>query len=716
MQRVATSHPRKRGTVPVQYNKTEAPLLEPGQDDGRKRSSIPGRGNALKAGTVLQNRYRVLEVRGVGGMSTVYKARDLRFTSVDRQCAIKEMFNSAEDAKMRSLRLANFQREASLLATLTHSAIPRIYDYFEQQGTIYLVLELIHGEDLETLLSENGMPFEQSQILDWGLALCSVISYLHNQKPEPIIFRDLKPSNIMIRKEDNALMLVDFGIARSFAPQQKGTMIGTEGYAPPEQYKGIADARGDIYALGATLHHLATGSDPRSETPFTFGQRPPRKLNPALSPQFEELILRCVAYSPNDRPQSAEDVRHILEQIKYATYAKIDEAAPAVTIRTVEAVAADERERSAGSRMLGDSDQLAENASIDPGASSRSSSAPLEPELVHEVKPTIQPDEVLEEKRLDWTVKTSEEIRGSASFAGGSIYVGSYDGNVYSIDDSDGSVRWRFKTQSGIVSKPAIQSEMVIFGSEDKTIYAVSRSSGRAIWSFRTNDKVRSSPFVDDKSVLVGSDDGHLYRLDRQKGVVTWRYRTFAPVRSSPVCVDDKVVFGSDDGFLYTVNRESGSLLWRVNVDAPVMSTPAIAGDRVVIGVSDGSIRGFALRDGKSLWQHTSRKAVLASAVIDNEVAYIGSADGHMYAINITTGKQAWRSQVCRQITSSAVIDGNKLLVGGNDAVFYCLNKSDGSVLWTFGTGGAIVARPVLTNDHIVFGSLDGSIYALVRG
>ena len=207
-------------------------------DQKQKRNIVPGRNNLLKPGTVLQNRYRILEIRGVGGMSTVYKARDLRFTSVDRLCAVKEMFNSAEDAKLRQLRLANFHREASLLATLTHASIPRIYDYFEQQGTVYLVLELIHGDDLETLLSQRGQPFEEQQIVEWAITLTSVIGSLHNQKPEPIIFRDLKPSNIMIRQDDGALMLVDFGIARSFAPQQKGTMIGTEGYAPPGAVQG----------------------------------------------------------------------------------------------------------------------------------------------------------------------------------------------------------------------------------------------------------------------------------------------------------------------------------------------------------------------------------------------------------------------------------------------------------------------------------------------
>jgi serine/threonine protein kinase len=656
---------------------------------------------------VLQNRYRILDIRGVGGMSTVYKARDLRFTSVDRLCAVKEMFNSAEDAKLRQVRLANFQREASLLATLKHPAIPPIFDYFEQQGTIYLVLELVDGDDLETLLSQRGSPFEQEQVIDWAIALCSVVSYLHNQKPEPIIFRDLKPSNIMIRAEDQTLKLVDFGIARTFAPQQKGTMIGTEGYAPPEQYKGIADARGDIYAMGATLHHLATGSDPRSETPFTFGQRPPRKLNPSLSPAFEELILRCVAYSPSERPQSAEDVRHILEQIKFSLYGQAAaaqlqiEPPPSPTHASpngVEAVAADKRERSAGSNMLGTDAPEA----VDPSAA---------PELSE----TATTPEVSAEERLDWSLKTGDEIRGSASAASGAIYIGSYDGQLYALDESDGSVRWRFKTQKGIVSRPAPFSEMVVFGSEDKSVYAVSRSSGRAIWSFRTDAPVRSSPLVEDKACFVGSDDGYLYRIDRGRGHVTWRYKTFGPVRSSPVSGGQHILFGSDDGYLYTVNKETGSLVWRYQIGAVVQSSPLVHETMAIVGASDGAIRGFTLADGKLAWTIQTNKPVIASPCAWESTVYCGSADGHMYAIDLTSGKLQWKAQVCRQITSTAVVTDREIYVGGNDAVFYCLHRKDGRTAWTFGAGGPIVSRPLLTDDHIIFGSVDCSVYALNR-
>ncbi|MEA2597795.1 MAG: eukaryotic-like serine/threonine-protein kinase [Thermomicrobiales bacterium] len=670
-------------TVPVPAGKTEAALVEPGQEDGRtKRPATPGRPNVLKPGTVLQNRYRVLDVLGVGGMSTVYRARDLRFTSVERLCAIKEMFNSTEDPKLRQLRLSNFQREAALLATLTHSAIPRIYDYFEQQGTIYLVLELIHGLDLETLLSQRAEPFEEAAVIDWTLELSSVLEYLHGQEPEPVIFRDLKPSNIMIR-DDGRLMLVDFGIARSFAPQQRGTMIGTEGYAPPEQYRGIADARGDLYALGATLHHLSTGSDPRSETPFTFAQRPPRRLNQRLTPEFEQIVLKMVQYSPADRYQTIHELKRAILELKNR---------PTWVASAVEAVEANKRNRANGSNLL----------SVPVWASDAAGRSPA-------AAPATQ------DNRLDWTLKTGDEVRSSASIAGGAVYIGSYDGNLYAVDETDGTVRWRFKTQRGIVSRPLPIAEMVIFGSEDRSVYAVSRQTGRSIWSYRTNMAVRSSALADDRSCYVGSDDGFLYRLDRTKGTVGWRYRTWGPIRSSAHADREQIIFGSDDGYLYCVQRETGQLNWRYNVGSPVMSSPLVAQGIVVVGASDGAVRGLSTTDGKLLWTYQTGKTVIASPVVVDQTVYIGSADGAVYALALDSGGVNWKSPLCRQLTATASTDGGWLYVGGVDGTLYCLNRDDGSVKWSVALGGPIVAKPLVTPDHIIVGSLDGTVYALHR-
>jgi serine/threonine protein kinase len=263
----------------------------------------------LPVGTMLQKRYEIVGVLGHGGMSTVYRGRDHRFASVERIIAIKEMFNVGQDAAARRLRLATFEREANLLATLQHPAIPKIHDYFNHDGRIYLILELIDGENLETVLEALPQPPAETEVVAWGVQICELLGYLHGHQPNPIIFRDLKPSNIMLRANGRQIVLVDFGIARTFQGLQRGTMIGTEGYAPPEQYRGLASPAGDIYALGATLHHLATGNDPRLETPFTFHQRPPRQLNPLVSEAFEAIILKAVAYNPNHRFASAEELR-----------------------------------------------------------------------------------------------------------------------------------------------------------------------------------------------------------------------------------------------------------------------------------------------------------------------------------------------------------------------------------------------------------------------
>jgi outer membrane protein assembly factor BamB len=496
--------------------------------------------------------------------------------------------------------------------------------------------------------------------------------YLHGQQPEPVIFRDLKPSNIMIRNDDE-LMLVDFGIARAFAPQQKGTMIGTEGYAPPEQYRGIADARGDIYALGATLHHLATASDPRGETPFTFAQRPPRRFNATLSAEFEHIILKCVQYSAADRYESIQELRDALLALRNPGHGAVG------------AVNANKRDHTRGSALL----------SVPRGT------APIA-------------QLTADQRRLDWSLKTQDEVRGSASHAGGAVYVGSYDGSLYALDETDGSVRWRFRAQRGIVSRPIAANDIVIFGSEDHSLYAVSRQQGRLTWSFRTNMRVLSSPAIDEKAAYIGSDDGFLYRVDRSRGTLLWRYRTWGPIRSSPLVCGELVVFGSDDGYLYAVQRESGQLSWRYQIGSRVISSPAKTGNFIVVGAQDGGVRGFTL-DGKLKWTHSTPKAIWASALIVDQSVYIGSCDGHLYALGLETGELSWKLQLCRQITSSATHDGDVLYVGGTDSVFYCLNRDDGAIRWTFNAEGPIVTRPLITADHVVFGSLDGRIYALNR-
>jgi len=154
----------------------------------------------LQTGFVLVDRYLIQDVIGVGGMGSVYRARDLHFPNVIKLVAVKEMINQARDPLVRQTVVQNFEREANILVTLNHPSIPKIFDYFSHEERSYLVLEYINGKDLEAILNESEGPIAEDKVIAWAIEICDVLEYLHNHKPEPIIFRDMKPSNVMINQ------------------------------------------------------------------------------------------------------------------------------------------------------------------------------------------------------------------------------------------------------------------------------------------------------------------------------------------------------------------------------------------------------------------------------------------------------------------------------------------------------------------------------------
>ncbi|HEX8994833.1 MAG TPA: serine/threonine-protein kinase, partial [Ktedonobacterales bacterium] len=260
----------------------------------------------LKPGTTLQSgRYVVEEVVGQGGMGHVYRVMD---THLNKRRALKEMIPQMGSPEAE---LINYRREAEMLLTQEHPGIPQIYDWFIEYHRAYIVLQFIPGDNLEKQLNSTPGFLTQEQVGGWMLQLCRIVGHLHSQTP-PIIFRDIKPNNIILTPEGR-IVLVDFGIAKTFVHDEEHTNVGTNGYAPPEQYKRQAEPRSDIYAMGATMHHLLTRSDPRKEAPFTFAERMPRKLNPAISPQMEAIIMKCVEMRVDDRYQSAEELSFAIE-------------------------------------------------------------------------------------------------------------------------------------------------------------------------------------------------------------------------------------------------------------------------------------------------------------------------------------------------------------------------------------------------------------------
>jgi outer membrane protein assembly factor BamB/tRNA A-37 threonylcarbamoyl transferase component Bud32 len=617
----------------------------------RDETKLFEEGATLPKGAVLQGRYEIIRTVALGGMGTVYQARDKRFTKVARLCAVKEMINSAPDPQLRELSIKNFEREANILATLNHPAIPKIFDCFSEGNRSYLVLEFIEGRNLESLLQHTASFLSEEKVISWAIQICDVLSYIHSHKPNPIIFRDLKPSNIMLNNQDR-IVLIDFGIAKVFQIGQKGTMIGTEGYSPPEQYKGVADPRGDIYALGATMHHLLTQRDPRREPPFTFHEYPPRSLNPEVSERLEAVVMKTLQYEIEDRYSSAEEMKLALQAILIA---RGDSSVTPVPIAFV-----------SGQGVL-----------------------PV------------------------WEFTCEDEVRSSPTVAEGILYVGAYDNNLYALDAKTGRFVWKYATDGGVASSPRVWRDMVFVGSEDRVFYAINARTGGIAWTCPTGERIRSSSRVEYNQVFFGSDDGYLYAVSAESGRVTWKFQTLRPIRSSPAISDDVIYFGSDDGHVYALDIQNGNMKWKYRTNRRVTSSPAVDEGLVFVGSTDWNVYALDARSRLAVWRYRTNNAVISSPAISEGCLYIGSVDGNLYALEVKSGRLIWKFAAEGQITSSPAVAEGAVYFGSVDEHVYSVDVKTGKLRWSFKTGGPVPSSPFVVDGIVYIGSTDNKVYAL---
>ncbi len=605
----------------------------------------------LSEGTQLENRYKILGVVGVGGMGAVYKAQDLRFTGVTRFCAVKEMINTARDPEVRKMIIRNFEREASILATLSHPAIPAVYDNFTEGRRSYLVMEYIEGGNLEAVLGDTPGFITEERVTDWGIEICDVLSYLHNHEPHPVIFRDLKPSNIILDEYDR-IRLIDFGIAKLFRSGVKGTMVGTEGYSPPEQYRGSAEPRGDIYALGATMHHLLSKQDPRLEPPFSFHERPIHVKNPTVSRELVEVLNKALEYDINKRWGSAEELKRAFLALPSAH---------------------------------------GYNPRRDNGQTTAFSGG--------EVKPL-------------WRFACEDEIRASVAVAAGRVFVPSYDHNVYALEADSGEFVWKYAAEHGIGTTPLVVEDMVVFGSTDSVVYAVETRSGRLIWSVPLQGNIYSSPYADLGHVFIGSDDQNLYALHLASGRKAWSYKAEGRIRSRPLLADNMIFFSCEAGVVYAMklNRE---IRWRFRARRGILASPVLYEGLVFIGSLDWNFYGLDARSGWSAWQYRTGGPIISTPAIAENTLFFGSADGYLYALDAREGRLVWRYQVEAQVTGSPVVHQENVYVGGVNGILYCLEAQSGTLRWTYQMEGPITATPVIMDNVIYLGSLDHYIYAI---
>lgn len=645
-------------------------------DQGERDSKpLDRNGSAeLRSGEVLQGRYMVMGTIGAGGFSSVYRARDLRFPSVTRLCAVKEMVISTADPEVRELTIKSFEREAGMLATLNHPAIPDIYDYFTDGNRSYLVLEFVPGQNLQQWLDETDEYLDEPEAVDWALQICDALAYLHSQKPQPVVFRDLKPSNIMIDPY-NHIRLIDFGIAKLFEPNEdRGTMIGTAGYTPPEQYRGEATPAVDVYALGATFHHLLTRQDPRQETPFTFSERPIRAANPGISRAFEAIIMRCLAYDPKDRYPDAMALREALLVLSESGGDETD---------------LDQRLSLGTEGGRGFDDQVAVGT---PAATLKSG--------VSKVKPL-------------WTFRCEDEIRTKPAGAKGIIFVSAYDNNLYAVTADKGEFLWKFPTGGGIGASPIVNEDAVLIGSSDHSIYSLQLRKGRLNWQFKAEGPIYSTPAVRFDHAFFGADDGFFYVVNAMRGQLFWKTNVYSPVRSTPYVSDELVYFGTESGQIVSLELTAGKTKWQTKAQRSVTSSPKVADDILYVGSLDGMVYAMDASSGWPIWRFRTNGPVLSTPVIHESVLFIGSADGHLYAIDIATGRQLWAFPVNGQVNSTPAVWGNTVYFGSVDGSFYGVSVRRGELQWRFDAGSPIVGSPAIINGVIYVGATNHNLYAL---
>ena len=260
---------------------------------------------------ILSERYRLITPLKTGGMGGIYIGKDMRLNTL---CAVKELLLEIFPEEEQKNTLERFKQEAEILAKLRHPNLPCVTDYFLEDEKYYLIMDYIDGDDLGRVLKRDGAPgLDEKQVVRWGITICEVLEYLHGQNP-PIVYRDLKPSNIMLRKKDFRVMLVDFGVAKQLEKKRKlHTAIGTEGFSPREQYRGLTEPRSDIYSLGATLHHLLTRA---KLVPFRF--KPVRQYNNKLSAKLESILMKAlqdkIEYRYRNAGEMKRDLLLVLEE------------------------------------------------------------------------------------------------------------------------------------------------------------------------------------------------------------------------------------------------------------------------------------------------------------------------------------------------------------------------------------------------------------------
>ncbi len=723
---------------------------------------------------LLKEHYRILEQIGRGGFAAVYKAEDIRLRG--RRVAVKEMSQSGLSTQELSEAIEAFQHEAQLLAGLQHPNLPRIYDYFSERGRWYLVMDFIEGETLEHSLSlQADQRLSLQETLDIGLQVCSVLDYLHTRRP-PIIFRDLKPANI-IRGPGSPqhLYLIDFGIARHFKlGQTKDTMpLGSPGYAAPEQYgKAQTTQQSDIYSLGVLLHHLLTGLDP-AEKPFFLA--PLRLYGPAMT-EMEALITRMTAMDAAQRPTSVTEVQTALQLLVARSTAERVDIEPAKPPQEERRSRRAEQERPRQERMRMQEREhqemvppvhitrrklliggLLTGVVLATGVGGLLAIQPKQPIKLLPVKPhpvtkppavqfgadvmfgfdaqhtgfnaaeTLLKPSNVSHLQVTWRSEPiGENYFSSPTVSGGMVYVGTFSGSLFALDAATGKTRWSTNphstTTTGNSSTPAVANGIVYISLEDERLYAFDAVTGTSLWVSPASQAIRSSPTVV-KGVVYATSEEAVYAFDAASGNLRWVSSVSAG--NSPVAVANNLLYvtvasnGAGQGRVYALDATSGQTHWISDLITDGIddnSSPTVANGLVYIGSGDGGLVAFDAATGKKRWLTAPTLGSTGSspAVAHGKVYHTRD---QVYAFDAITGVPLWVSENVGAFNSDSTIVANGVIYvsSAGDNSVHALDAATGQTLWKSPpTNNQLFTTPSVANGMVYLASQDaqGTVYA----
>ena len=317
--------------------------------------------------------------------------------------------------------------------------------------------------------------------------------------------------------------------------------------------------------------------------------------------------------------------------------------------------------------------------------------------------------------KLLWTYEARDAILSSPAVAGGHVFVGCIDWNVYWLNASNGEIVWHFQTGNEVHSSPAVNNGSLYVGSDDGNVYCLDIATGAPLWASTVGGSVRSSPIIVENRVYIGSGDHDLFCLDASNGVEIWRYPTADRVQSSPAVADGVVYFASDDFHVYAVNASTGNEIWRTHTGSYV-SSPSVCNGYVYIGSIDSYVCALNASTGAKIWEYPTENSVASSPAVAYGRVYVGADDNNFYCLNATNGEKLWQSPTGYWVRSSPAVADGKVYVGSEDYNIYCFDAFTGEKKWSYATEDQVDSSPAIANGTLYVGSHDHRVYAFALG